>query len=121
MLERRWYKRVLDEWDAGDLDAFCARLADDATFKWGARPAVRGVAAVKEDAAALRGGFRSARHVITETLEQGATRVCRGDVLYDLPSGREVSVPFCVVFHMEGDWIREYLVYTDSAPLTEHG
>ena len=112
-----WYEGILAAVDAKDSAAFVSYLTDDATFTWGAQEPVHGKGAVKEYVDAFLGMFRGTRHVLLETLESGDTRVCRGEVTYLTQDGREVPSPFCNVFHMEGDRIREYLIYLDPSPL----
>ncbi|MEJ2216996.1 MAG: nuclear transport factor 2 family protein [Gemmatimonadota bacterium] len=118
MADRTWYDGILQAVDAKDSDAFSAHLTDDATFKWGAQDAVQGNAAVKDYVDAFLAMFDGTRHTLEEILEDGATRICRGTVTYLTKDGREVPTPFCNVFHMEGDKIRDYLVYADPSPLT---
>lgn len=117
MADRSWYDRVLHAVDAKDSDAFCAYLTHDATFKWGAQEAVQGNGAVKDYVDAFLAMFAGTRHTLEETLEDGASRICRGTVTYFTKDGGEISTPFCNVFHMEGEKIRDYLIYIDPSPL----
>ena len=119
MTDSGWYREILSAVDAKDSDGFVSYLTDDATFKWGARDPVEGKPAVKEYVDAFLGMFRGTRHELFETLESGDTRVCRGEVTYLMHDGREIPTPFCNVFNMEGDRIRDYLIYIDPSPLAE--
>lgn len=119
MGNRSWYDDILSAVDAKDSEAFVGYLTDDATFKWGARPEVVGNDAVKEYVDAFLDMFEGTRHVLHETMETGDTRVCRGEVTYFTKDGREIPTPFCNVFHMEGERIRDYLIYLDPSPLAE--
>lgn len=118
-MKRGWYEEILHAVDEKDSAGFVSYLTDDATFQWGAREPVEGKQAVKEYVDAFLSMFRGTRHVVFETLESGDTRVCRGEVTYLMPDGREIPTPFCNVFHMEGDRIREYLIHIDPSPLSE--
>ena len=117
MSERGWYEGILEAVDAKDSSGFVSYLTDDATFTWGAQPPVKGKGAVQEYVDNFLGMFRGTRHQVLETLESGDTRVCRGEVTYLMQDGREIPTPFCNVFHMEGDRIREYLIHLDPSPL----
>lgn len=117
MSDNSWYEGILGAVDAKDAAGFVSYLTDDATFKWGAQDAVHGKRAVQDYVAGFLGMFRGTRHVLLETVESGDTRVCRGEVTYLMQDGREVPSPFCNVFHMEGDRIRDYLIYLDPSPL----
>ena len=119
MAETRWYERILETVDAKDSEGFVSFLTDDATFKWGARPAVEGTDAIKDYVDAFLDMFDGTRHVVLETLESGDTRVCRGEVTYLMKDGREIPTPVCNIFHMDGDRIRDYLIHIDPSPLSE--
>lgn len=117
MVERSWYDGILETVDAKDSDAFVAYLTEDANFQWGAQEPVVGTDAVKAYVDAFLDMFDGTQHVLFETLEAGETRVCRGVVTYFTKDGREVPTPFCNVFHMEGDRIKDYLIHIDPSPL----
>lgn len=117
MSDRSWYDGILRAVDDRDSTVFVSYLTDDATFQWGAQEAVRGKQAVKDYVDAFLGMFRGTRHVLHETVESGDTRVCRGEVTYLMQDGREIPTPFCNVFHMDGDRIRDYLIHIDPSPL----
>ena len=117
MPDNSWYEGILSAVDARDSARFVSYLTDDATFTWGAQEPVHGKAAVQQYVDAFLGMFRGTRHVLLETVESGETRVCRGEVTYLMKDGRDVPSPFCNVFHMEGDRIRDYLIYLDPSPL----
>lgn len=117
MIDRGWYDGILEAVDRKDSEGFVAYLTDDATFKWGANPAVKGNPAIRDYVDAFLAMFEGTRHVLTETLEKGDTRVCRGEVTYIMQDGREIPTPFCNVFHMDGEKIRDYLIYIDPSPL----
>ena len=117
MTERSWYDGILQTVDTRDSEAFVAYLTDDATFKWGAQPEVSGNEAIREYVDAFLDMFDGTKHVLFETLESGDTRVCRGEVTYFTKDGREIPTPFCNVFHMDGDRIRDYLIHIDPSPL----
>ena len=119
MTDRSWYDGIFDAVDAKDSDGFVAYLTDDATFKWGAQDAVTGTAAVKAYVDAFLDMFEGTKHVLFETFESGDNRICRGEVTYFTKDGREIPTPFCNVFHMEGDRIKDYLIYIDPSPLSE--
>lgn len=119
MVDRGWYEGIFQAVDGKDAAAFCGYLTDDATFRWGAQQPVTGNAAVEDYVNAFLGMFDGTRHQLLETLESGDVRVVRGEVTYLMKDGREIPTPFCNVFHMEGDRIRDYLIHIDPSPLAE--
>ncbi len=103
--------------DAQDGAAFVGYLTDDAVFRFGSAPAVRGRAAVQ---AAVEGFFDSIAglsHSIDRRFGEDGTLVVEGEVTYTRHDGRKVVVPFVDVFECEGDKIAEYKIYIDISPL----
>jgi ketosteroid isomerase-like protein len=119
MTDRSWYEGIFRAVDGKDAAGFCAYLTDDATFRWGAQQPVTGNAAVQDYVNAFLDMFDGTRHQLIETLEADDVRVVRGEVTYLMKDGREIPTPFCNVFHMEGDRIRDYLIHIDPSPLAE--
>jgi ketosteroid isomerase-like protein len=103
--------------DAKDGAAFVAYLTEDAVFRFGSAPPVRGRDAIQ---AAVEGFFSTiaaCSHTIAKTLRQGDTLVCEGVVTYTRQDGSEIALPFTDVFDYEGDLIAHYKIYMDIAPL----
>jgi ketosteroid isomerase-like protein len=99
MSNREWYDAIFYAVDSKDSAGFCDFLTDDAVFRWGAQPEVRGNAAIKGYVDGFLGMFEGTRHEVLETVESGEVRVVRGEVTYLLKDGREIPTPFCTVFH----------------------
>jgi ketosteroid isomerase-like protein len=119
MIDRSWYEDIFRAVDGRDAAGFCAHLTEDATFRWGAQDPVTGNRAVQDYVNAFLDMFDGTRHHIVETLEAGDVRVVRGEVTYLMKDGREIPTPFCNVFHMHGDRIRDYLIHIDPSPLAD--
>lgn len=103
--------------DARDGTAFVGYLTDDAVFRFGSAPPVRGRAAIQ---AAVEGFFDTIAglsHAIHNTLSDGSNLVCEGEVTYTRHDGSTIVIPFANVFEYEGDRIAEYKIYIDIAPL----
>lgn len=103
--------------DAQDTEAFVAYLTDDAVFRFGSAPAVRGRDAIR---AAVDGFFDTiagSSHVLHNSLEDGTTRVCEGEVTYTRVDGKNLTLPFADVFEYRGNLIAHYKIYIDIAPL----
>ena len=91
--------------DAKDGAAFVAYLTEDAIFRFGS---------------AVEGFFTTiagCRHTIFQSLRQGDTLVCEGEVAYQRHDGREVILPFTDVLEHSGDLISQYKIYIDISPL----
>ncbi len=103
--------------DRKDSEAFVGYLADDALFRFGSAPAVRGRDAIRVVVDAFFSSIAGSTHAIRQTLTNGTTRVCEGEVTYRRLDGTSVTLPFTDVFEYEGDRIAEYKIYIDIAPL----
>jgi limonene-1,2-epoxide hydrolase len=103
--------------DANDAAAFVGFLTDDAVFRFGSAPSVRGRAAVREAVDGFFGTIAGCSHNVTRTLGSGSTLVCEGEVTYRRHNGTEITLPFADVFEYRGDLIAEYRIYMDIGPL----
>jgi ketosteroid isomerase-like protein len=114
-----WVNQLFQSIDAGDADAFAAFLSEDAEFRYGSQPSVRGRDAVRGHVAGFFAGLTGLSHELRGFWWGDPGRVCfvQGLVVYTLPGGGPVSLPFLNLFRMDGDRIGQYLVYTDPSPL----
>jgi len=103
--------------DAKDTKAFVAYLSDDAVFRFGSAPAVKGRDAIRAAVDGFFGTIAGSRHAIHKTLGDGATRVVEGEVTYTRLDDSQVTLPFTDVFEYEGDLISQYKIYIDVSPL----
>ena len=103
--------------DAQDGAAFVAFLTDDAVFRFGSAPPVKGRSAVQAAVEAFFGSIAGLSHEIYRTLRDGSTLVCEGEVTYTRHDGSSVAIPFADVFEYAGDKIAEYKIYIDIGPL----
>jgi len=103
--------------DRQDTAAFVGFLTDDAVFRFGSAPAVRGREAIQ---AAVDGFFSTIsglEHKITHTMMRGETQVCEGEVTYTRVDGTQITLPFADIFEYDGSLIASYKIYMDISPL----
>ena len=103
--------------DSKNTEAFVGYLTEDAVFRFGSAPAVRGRDAIH---AAVDGFFATiagSSHDIKNTLSSGSTQVCEGEVTYRRLDGNEITLPFTDIFEYDGDLIAQYKIYIDIGPL----
>jgi ketosteroid isomerase-like protein len=103
--------------DTKDSAAFVSYLTEDAVFRFGSAPPVQGRDAIQ---AAVDGFFTTiagCSHKIANSLSQGDTVVCEGDVTYERHDGASVTLPFTDVLEYSGDLISHYKIYIDVGPL----
>jgi len=103
--------------DAKDTEAFVGYLADDAVFRFGSTPEVKGRDAIRAAVDGFFGTIAASKHVVAKTLFDGATRVVEGEVAYTRLDGSRIALPFTDVLEYEGDLISHYKIYIDIAPL----
>ena len=121
MDRKDWIDRVFQSIDAMDAEAFSDFITEDGSFRYGSGPAVEGRAAIREYVAGFFSTLKSIRHRLIGTweVEDGAIVIVQGEVTYTLPNDAEVPVPFLNLFRMDGDHVRDYLVYADPTPMAE--
>lgn len=112
-----WWSEVFASIDAKDTDRFAAFLTDDAEFRFGSAPAVRGTAAIKTAVSEFFRTIDDSRHEVLRTWVDRETRVCQGDVTYTRLDRTKITIPFVSVFEMQNEEISRYLIYVDIAPL----
>lgn len=103
--------------DAMDGATFVSYLTDDAIFRFGSAPAVKGRDAIQ---AAVEGFFETiagCSHTIGNSLRQDDTLVCEGEVTYRRHDGSGITLPFTNVLEYDGDLIAHYKIYIDIAAL----
>lgn len=103
--------------DRKDTTAFVGFLTDDAVFRFGSAPAVRGRDAIRAAVDGFFSTIEALEHEITSTLVRGTTQVCEGEVTYTRADGSQVTLPFADIFEYDGNLIAEYKIYMDINPL----
>ncbi len=110
-------RELLASIDAKDPDAFVSFLSDEAIFRYGSQEPVHGKPAIREYVAGFFGTVEALEHRVLRTWNGEDSLVCQGEVTYTKHGGAKVTVPFTNIFGLEGDKVRDYLVYVDPTPL----
>ena len=103
--------------DSKDTQAFVGFLTDDAVFRFGSAPAVRGREAILAAVDGFFGTIAGCSHEVQNTLASGSTLACEGEVTYRRHNDTEITLPFIDIFEYDGDLIAQYKIYIDIAPL----
>ena len=103
--------------DAQDPAAFTSFLTDDASFRFGSAPAVRGKADIEAAVTEFFSQLAGLSHVLNTVVAKDAMLFCEGETTYTRHDGKAVVVPFADVFEYEGGKIADYRIYADLAPL----
>ena len=103
--------------DRGDGNAFVQFLSEDASFRFGSAPPVKGRADIEAGVGSFFASIAGCSHAIEKVLAEGDTLVCEGEVTYTRHDESTLTVPFVDVFELEGQFIRDYKIYVDISSL----
>ena len=103
--------------DRQDATAFVGYLTEDAVFRFGSAPAVRGQEAIRAAVDGFFGTIAGCSHDVHKTLRDGSTLVCEGEVTYRRQNDTEITLPFTDIFEYDDDLISHYKIYLDISPL----
>lgn len=117
MKDSEWFEALFTTIDRMDADSMVSFLTDDASFIYGSQPAVQGKEAVRNFISEFFGSLRGISHNLLRTWVVEDTKICEGEVTYDLADERRIILPFLNVFDMQNEKIREYRIYIDPTPL----
>lgn len=117
MAQPAWIDGLFASIDGKDADRFVSYLTNDAVFRYGSNPPAEGKAAVREAVAGVFTMFRSLTHTLEGAWVHPDAVFVQGTVHYTRHDGATISLPFVDCFKMQGEKIREFLVYVDPTPL----
>ena len=113
-----WVRSLFDRIDAKDTEGWLEHLSNDARFCFGNAPELVGKGAIRDGVNAFFSTLSAIKHDIIETWSSTDTIICHGQVSYARLDGSTLSVPFAVVFKLEGEGlVREYLIFADISKL----
>jgi ketosteroid isomerase-like protein len=112
-----WIKELFQSIDNRDTDAFLSFLSDDVMFRFGNAEPVKGK---KDVGKAVQGFFESIKalsHDLHEVWEHPNAVVCHGMATYTRHDSTTLTVPFADIFGIDGDLVRDYLIFIDISQL----
>lgn len=112
-----WVTDLFRAVDAMDADKFVAFMTENVFFRAGSAESLRGRAAVRDDIGSLFSRIKGIDHELTDTWVHGDVVVVHGIVTYTRPDDTTLTVPSADIWKMEGDLIREYLIFIDNTKL----
>lgn len=115
--EQHFLDRLFAAIDSQDVEAFVAFLTEDAVFRFGSAPDVRGRADIGAAVTAFFSSIKSSSHSVDHVWRDQESLACEGTVNYQRHDGSEVAIPFADVFHLKGELIATYSIYIDIGPL----
>lgn len=121
MEQGNWIKEMFDAIDNRDAEGFVSYFAEDGMFKFGNADRVEGKQAVLEAVKGFFSAINGIQHEILDLWTLPDAAVCRGIVTYTRLDSTTLSVPFATIMKLDGQKIREYLIYADISQLFVSG
>lgn len=103
--------------DAGDSAAFAGFLSDDAEFRFGSAPVVKGRDAIRQAVEQFFTSIDGCSHSVSKIWRDAGSLACEGEVCYRRLDGTEIILPFVDTFEFSGELISSYRIYIDIGPL----
>jgi len=117
MKTKEWLESIGKSIDSLDADRFAEFLSDDCTFRFGNQPEVIGKKDVRDYVDAFFKMIGGCEHKVIDYWTREDSVVWQGEVLYTRLDGKKVNVYFTNIFKMQGNLIKDYLIYIDNTPL----
>lgn len=115
--EPEWLRPLFDTIDTADAAAFCAYLTEDALFRFGNAPVIRGRPAIERAVGQFFASIRRSRHQLVRVWAAAEAVALEGVVTYTRLDGTEIALPFADTMVLRGNRVAEYYIYLDIAPL----
>ncbi len=114
---REWLARLFTVIDAQNATEFSRYFTDEGRFVYGSNAPVIGKQAISDYVAGFFGTLESIQHSILDAWKIEDKVLGEVEVTYVLKDGRQFTLPAFILFKMEGELIRDYLIYVDPTPL----
>ncbi len=108
---------LFNDIDKMDADKFAEYLDDDVSFRFGNAPVVTGKKAVRDAVDAFFKSIKKISHKKLRMWLHPDSVLYQGTVTYTRHDSSEVTLPYLNLFFLNGDKIKEYLIYMDINPL----
>lgn len=121
MSTEQWLEELFASIDARQTQAFAAFLSEDASFRYGSNPDVRGRAAIAAFVDQIFASFSASSHRLQRYWDTAGCRIAQGVVTYTRLDGSKVSLPFCNVLTMQDELVTNYEIFIDPTPMMSPG
>jgi len=111
------FEKLFASIDTMDTESFLGFIHEDATFRFGSSPAVKGHAEISAAVDGFFSSFTALRHDLQRIVADGNAVVCEGEVTYTKHDDSVITLPFANIFEVDGGLISLYRVYIDIGPL----
>jgi len=117
MNKNNWVERLIQNIDDKDVEGFLSFLSEDVCFRFGNAEPVNGKATVGDVVGGFFESIKALHHDVSDIWQEEGAVICHGIVTYTRHDSSTLTVPFANIFKLDGDLIREYLIYIDVSEL----
>jgi len=108
---------LFNDIDKMDADKFASYLDENVSFKFGNAPVVKGKEAARQAVDDFFKAIKGIRHKKLRMWTHSDSVLYQGEVTYTRHDDSQVTLPYFNVFLLNGDKIKDYLIYMDINPL----
>jgi hypothetical protein len=113
-----WMVEAFQIIDQMDARSFARLITPNGRMRFGNGPFMEGREAIEKGVDQFFGSLRGISHRLERAWVLPDAHALQGRVTYTRPDGKSVDIPFTDVFVMAEDGlVKEWLVYSDMAPL----
>jgi limonene-1,2-epoxide hydrolase len=112
-----WVIDLFNSIDTKNTDKFVTYLTEDAIFSFGNSPSVEGNSNIHAAVGGFFESIKDIKHTNLQTIISEGFIVVRGSSTYTRHNDTLLTVPFCNVFDMQGEKIKNYRIYIDLSQL----
>jgi len=116
-MEYSCLRELFETIDSMDAKGFVEYLCDDAVFRFSNRARVCGKDNIINSVEEFFSSIKGLKHRLDTTLFEGSSVMCNGEVTYTRKDDSEITLPFANVMKLQGEKVKEYLIYIEIAPL----
>ncbi|MCO6466212.1 MAG: nuclear transport factor 2 family protein [Bradyrhizobiaceae bacterium] len=103
--------------DAKDADTFVTYFTNNGTFRFGNADPVVSTENIHAAVSGFFDSIKGLKHEVVDTKANDGVVCSHGYVTYTRHNDTTLRVPFCNVFNMDGDKIKDYLIFIDTSAL----
>ena len=103
--------------DSKDIDGILSFLTHDAHFRFANIPGAKGKDNIRDFLSAFYPTIKSIKHADLESWFTDGVCFINGNVTYVRPDDFSLNVPFGVLLRLNGDLIKEWLIFVDNSAL----
>ena len=103
--------------DSKDGVKFAEYITENGLFRFGNTEPVIGRKAITDYVNYFFTMHNGSSHKVVNCWETEDAIIWQGEVIYTRKDDKKVTVNFTNIFYMDGDLIKEYLIYIDNSPL----